>query len=157
MQAAAHLLPGLVWTTHDCALLAARRFTEILLELGFNGGVPIDEAFYNRTISGRHNPDITRDLFPDWPEDRRERFANDKEARFRALAGASTEPLYLMQRNLQTDQKHVSAINERQRLASLMICTPCSMCHTSPHHTSNPDHNPTLSRFHLSLPTQRQC
>ena len=66
----------------------ACRFTDILLELGFNGGVPIDEAFYNRTISGRHNPDITADLFPDWPVERRERFSDDKEARFRALAGA---------------------------------------------------------------------
>ncbi len=66
----------------------ARRFTDILLELGFNGGVPIDEAFYNCTISGRHNPDITADLWPDWSVERRERFSDDKEARFRALAGA---------------------------------------------------------------------
>ena len=75
-----------ILVTHG--IIERRRFTGILLELGFNGGVPIDEAFYNRTISGRHNPDITADLFPDWPEDRRERFADNKEARFRALAGA---------------------------------------------------------------------
>ena len=60
---------------------------EILLEVGFNKGVPINEAFYNAHISGRHNPDITSDLFPDWSEERREQFADDKEARFRALAG----------------------------------------------------------------------
>jgi hypothetical protein len=62
-------------------------FVEILHEVGFNNGLHIDEAFYNAHISGRHNPDITSDLFPDWSEERREQFADDKEARFRTLAG----------------------------------------------------------------------
>ena len=72
----------------DTLAACACSFVEILLELGFNNGVPIDEAFYNSHISGRHNPDITSDLFPDWSEERRERFADDKEGRFRALAGS---------------------------------------------------------------------
>ncbi len=39
-------------------------------------------------ISGRHNPEIAADLFPDWPEDRRTQFYMDKEERFRSMAGA---------------------------------------------------------------------
>lgn len=33
-------------------------FQNILVEVGFQDGVPIDEAFFRKHISGRHNPEI---------------------------------------------------------------------------------------------------
>lgn len=44
-------------------------------------------ACYRVHISGRHNPDIAADLFPDWPEERRTKFVDEKEARYRRMAG----------------------------------------------------------------------
>ncbi|GIL60993.1 hypothetical protein Vafri_15417 [Volvox africanus] len=70
-----------------------RAFQEILAEVGFNGGRPIDEVFFRRHISGRHNPEIAADLFPEWDEDRRTAFYLDKEERYRRLAAAGLEPL----------------------------------------------------------------
>eukprot|EP00951_Prasinocladus_malaysianus_P041858 scaffold499485_cov32-Prasinocladus_malaysianus.AAC.1 len=66
-------------------------FRDMFAEIGFtgNGGKPIDEVFFQTHISGRHNPDITRELFPDWTEEQGRLFSEDKEARFRALAGNS--------------------------------------------------------------------
>jgi hypothetical protein len=63
-------------------------FREILAELGYDGGRPISEAFFRQRISGRHNPEIAADLFPAWSQEAHVRFYEDKEARFRALAGA---------------------------------------------------------------------
>lgn len=64
-------------------------FQEILIEKGFNGGAPIDEAFFRARISGRHNPEIAADLFPDWTVAQHVEFYTDKEQRFRDLAGES--------------------------------------------------------------------
>lgn len=50
-------------------------------QVGFNGGVPITEEFFIKHISGRHNPDIARDLFPNWTEEQQRAFYLDKEAR----------------------------------------------------------------------------
>lgn len=61
----------------------------LCLQLGFNDGKPITEEFFREHISGRHNPDITRDLFPTWDEERRTNFSLDKEARFRRCAAIS--------------------------------------------------------------------
>jgi HAD superfamily hydrolase (TIGR01509 family) len=61
-------------------------FREALIAAGFNGGAPIDEPFFRSRISGRHNPEIAADLFPDWPEADRVEFYEAKEARFRDLA-----------------------------------------------------------------------
>lgn len=44
-------------------------------------------------ISGRHNPLIAADLFPDWPEGKRVEWYTAKEARFRQLAGSCLEPM----------------------------------------------------------------
>lgn len=35
---------------------------EMLSNVGFNDGIPIDEAFFQKNISGRHNPDIAKDV-----------------------------------------------------------------------------------------------
>ncbi|KAG2438041.1 hypothetical protein HXX76_005655 [Chlamydomonas incerta] len=70
-----------------------KAFQEILSELGYNGGEPITEDFFRHHISGRHNPEIAADLFPDWPEERRTQFYMDKEARYRRLAAQGLEAL----------------------------------------------------------------
>ncbi|GLI68526.1 hypothetical protein VaNZ11_012916 [Volvox africanus] len=80
-------------TLVDSDPLHFQAFQEILAEVGFNGGRPIDEAFFRRHISGRHNPEIAADLFPDWDENRRTAFYLDKEERYRRLAAAGLEPL----------------------------------------------------------------
>ncbi|GAQ85962.1 HAD-superfamily hydrolase [Klebsormidium nitens] len=69
-----------------------KSFQEMLSNVGFNGGIPIDEAFFQKNISGRHNPDIAKDLFPDWPMDKAMQFMDDKEAHFRKLALGILEP-----------------------------------------------------------------
>lgn len=70
-----------------------KAFQEILVELGYNSGSPIDEAFFRAHIAGRHNPEIAADLFPDWPEERRTAFYMDKEERFRNMARSGLVPL----------------------------------------------------------------
>ena len=61
-------------------------FAEMLAERGFNGGKPIDAAFFLERISGRSNPAICADLFPSWSEAEATAFSDAKEARFRELA-----------------------------------------------------------------------
>lgn len=51
-------------------------------------GRAVDEAFYQQHVMGRQNAAIMRDIFPDLPEAEHRRLADEKEARFRALAGA---------------------------------------------------------------------
>lgn len=48
-------------------------------------GVTIDEASYAARVSGRHNPEIIRDLLPQLGEEEALAFAVSKEARFREL------------------------------------------------------------------------
>ena len=49
-------------------------------------GVEIDEAFYNKRISGRLNPVIIQDILPQLSSAENQQFAEEKEARFRELA-----------------------------------------------------------------------
>ncbi|XP_074303982.1 haloacid dehalogenase-like hydrolase domain-containing protein Sgpp [Silene latifolia] len=67
-------------------------FREMLLEIGFNGGVPIDEEFFIKNIAGKHNDDIARALFPDDFE-RGLKFTDDKEAYFRRLVKEELKPV----------------------------------------------------------------
>lgn len=55
-------------------------------------GIEIDEAFYQRRISGRLNPDIVADLLPQFSVVEGQQFADRKEAKFRERAMA-LEPL----------------------------------------------------------------
>ncbi|GIM14661.1 hypothetical protein Vretimale_17610 [Volvox reticuliferus] len=107
-----------------------RAFQEILAEVGFDGGRPIDEAFFRRHISGRHNPEIAADLFPEWDEDRRTAFYLDKEERYRRLAAAGLEPLeglrefleWVRQRGLRTAAvTNAPRANAEMMLAALGI------------------------------------
>ncbi|KAI5083187.1 hypothetical protein GOP47_0002930 [Adiantum capillus-veneris] len=68
-------------------------FREMLQEVGFQGGVPITEEFFIENISGRENFYIGLSLFPDWEQDRRDKFLFDKEARFRSIAAQQLKPV----------------------------------------------------------------
>lgn len=61
-------------------------FREMLLEMGFNNGVPISEDFFVEKIGGKHNDDIGHILFPDWDHEKAMKWMDDKEAMFRRLA-----------------------------------------------------------------------
>lgn len=52
------------------------------MQIGYNGGVPIDEEFFIKNVAGKHNDDIARALFPDDFE-RGLKFCDEKEAMFR--------------------------------------------------------------------------
>lgn len=56
-------------------------------------GVPIDDGFYRRHISGRTNRAILQDLFPDMSEDEISAFSAAKEARFREAAKSQLQPM----------------------------------------------------------------
>ncbi|MCO5557076.1 hypothetical protein L7F22_010632 [Adiantum nelumboides] len=68
-------------------------FREMLQEVGFQGGVPITEEFFIENISGRENFYIGVSLFPEWEQDRRDKFLSDKEARFRSIAAQQLKPV----------------------------------------------------------------
>ncbi|GJN20165.1 hypothetical protein PR202_gb07507 [Eleusine coracana subsp. coracana] len=61
-------------------------FRELLQQVGFNDGVPITEEFFSANISGGHNDDLARALFPDMDFEKAMKFMDDKEAFFRELA-----------------------------------------------------------------------
>ena len=58
------------------------------MEKGFNGGQPITEAWFTDKLSGGHNPEAIAMLFPGIGDADNAAIADDKEARFRVLAGA---------------------------------------------------------------------
>lgn len=68
-------------------------FRDMLQEVGFQGGDPITEEFFSKTISGKHNDDIGAALFPDWEESQRQKFMDDKEALFRRKAVQNLKPV----------------------------------------------------------------
>jgi hypothetical protein len=41
------------------------------------------KEFYSSSISGKHSSVVGKLLFPDWDQEKRDRFMNDKEAHFR--------------------------------------------------------------------------
>ncbi|CAA0838070.1 Haloacid dehalogenase-like hydrolase domain-containing protein Sgpp [Striga hermonthica] len=67
-------------------------FREMLLEIGFNDGVPITDEFFIKTIAGKHNEDIGRALFPN-DRERAVKFLDDKEAMFRRIIKDKMEPI----------------------------------------------------------------
>lgn len=80
-------------TLTDSDPLHLRTFQEMLVELGYNDGKVIDEAFFQKMIAGRHNDDIANDLFPDLDKDRQREIFEEKEARFRKLAEKALLPI----------------------------------------------------------------
>uniref|UniRef100_A0A0E0ES23 Haloacid dehalogenase-like hydrolase domain-containing protein Sgpp n=1 Tax=Oryza meridionalis TaxID=40149 RepID=A0A0E0ES23_9ORYZ len=68
-------------------------FQEMLLEIGYNNGVPIDEEFFINNIAGRSDVEAAQNLFPDWPLEKGLKFLEDKEAKYRSLAKERLEPV----------------------------------------------------------------
>ncbi|KAL3516760.1 hypothetical protein ACH5RR_023662 [Cinchona calisaya] len=68
-------------------------FREMLQEVGFNGGQPITEDFFIKNISGMHNDELCRVLFPNWEFDKAMKFMEDKEDMFRRLASEQLKPV----------------------------------------------------------------
>ncbi|XP_024996510.1 haloacid dehalogenase-like hydrolase domain-containing protein Sgpp [Cynara cardunculus var. scolymus] len=101
-------------------------FREMLLEIGFNGGVPIDEEFFIKNIAGKHNDDIAAVLFPDDLE-KGLKFCVDKEALFRKLAKEKIEAikgLYKLTKWIEDHGlKRAAVTNAPRPNAELMIST----------------------------------
>ncbi|GFE69542.1 HAD family phosphatase [Chroococcus sp. FPU101] len=56
-------------------------------------GLEIDQDFYEYHISGKHNPQIIRDIFPDMSTEAGIKLADEKESLFRELATNLMKPL----------------------------------------------------------------
>ncbi|KAG6596912.1 haloacid dehalogenase-like hydrolase domain-containing protein Sgpp [Cucurbita moschata] len=99
-------------------------FREMLQEIGFNGGVPIDEEFFIKNVAGKHNDDIARALFPDDYE-RGLKFCDDKEAMFRRLVTEQLKPvngLYKVKKWIEDHGlKRAAVTNAPRPNAELMI------------------------------------
>ncbi|XP_024987560.1 haloacid dehalogenase-like hydrolase domain-containing protein Sgpp [Cynara cardunculus var. scolymus] len=68
-------------------------FRDMLHEIGFNDGSPIDEEFFINNISGKHNEELCDVLLPEWEVEKAMKFMVDKEALFRRLAAEQLEPI----------------------------------------------------------------
>ncbi|KAL3497688.1 hypothetical protein ACH5RR_040420 [Cinchona calisaya] len=79
-------------TLCDSDPLHHHAFQVMLQEIGFNGGVPINEEFFIQNIAGKHNDDIADTLFPG-DRERGLKFCDDKEALFRRLAKEQLKPI----------------------------------------------------------------
>lgn len=103
-----------------------RAFSEMLQEIGFNGGVPISEQFFVENIAGKHNNDIAATLFPNDLE-RGLKFCVDKEAFFRRLAKEELKPiqgLYKLKKWVEDrGLKRAAVTNAPKENAELMIST----------------------------------
>lgn len=65
----------------------------LVLQIGYNGGVLVDEDWFVKTIAGKHNDDIAAALFPDDLE-RGLKFCDEKEAMFRRFVTLLTLLVY---------------------------------------------------------------
>lgn len=100
-------------------------FREMLQEVGFQGGVPITEEFFIHNISGKENLHIGLTLFPDWDQDKRNKFLQDKEALFCSLAAKLLKPVegldtlccWIKERGL----RRAAVTNSRREIAEMMI------------------------------------
>ncbi|KAI5655841.1 hypothetical protein M9H77_33028 [Catharanthus roseus] len=99
-------------------------FREMLLEIGYNGGVPITDEFFIEHIAGKHNEDIASFLFPD-DHERGVKFVDDKEAMFRRLAKEQLKPidgLYKLRKWIEDrGLKRAAVTNAPRSNAELMI------------------------------------
>ncbi|EPS67769.1 hypothetical protein M569_07009, partial [Genlisea aurea] len=67
-------------------------FREMLQEIGYNGGVPVDDEWFVEHIAGKHNEGVASFLFSD-DRDRGVKFLEDKEVMFRRLVKEKLEPI----------------------------------------------------------------
>ncbi|XP_078438429.1 haloacid dehalogenase-like hydrolase (HAD) superfamily protein [Wolffia australiana] len=100
-------------------------FREMLQEIGYNGGEPITEEFFVKNISGGHNDDLARFLFPDWDFEKAMKFMDDKETLFRRLAIDKLEPVQGLQKLCKwvddRQLKRAAVTNAPRANAELMI------------------------------------
>ncbi|XP_023000617.1 haloacid dehalogenase-like hydrolase domain-containing protein Sgpp [Cucurbita maxima] len=68
-------------------------FRQMLQQVGFNHGVPINEEFFIENISGRHNEDLCGILLPNWDLPKARKFLQDKETYFCRLAEEQLEAI----------------------------------------------------------------
>ncbi|KAK9266893.1 hypothetical protein L1049_027152 [Liquidambar formosana] len=101
-------------------------YREMLQEIGFNGGVPINEEFFIETIAGKHNNDIAAILFPDDLQ-RGLKFVDDKEAMFRRLVTEQLKPidgLYKLRKWVEDrGLKRAAVTNSPRPTAELVVST----------------------------------
>ncbi|CAN6172129.1 unnamed protein product [Urochloa humidicola] len=64
-----------------------RATSEMLIKVGYNGGVPITPEFGMTHMAGRSNEQIGRFLFPDWDQAELDAFFAEKEELFARYAG----------------------------------------------------------------------
>uniref|UniRef100_A0A7C9D066 Sugar-terminal-phosphatase n=1 Tax=Opuntia streptacantha TaxID=393608 RepID=A0A7C9D066_OPUST len=99
-------------------------FREMLIEIGYNDGVPVDEDWFVKNIAGKHNDDIARTIFPDDFE-RGLKFTEDKEAYFRKLVTEHVKPLNGLQKLVKWVEdrglKRAAVTNAPRANAELMI------------------------------------
>ncbi|CAM8987007.1 unnamed protein product [Rhodiola kirilowii] len=99
-------------------------FREMLLEIGYNGGVPIEEDFFVKNIAGKHNADIAFFLFPN-DHERGTKFLEDKEAMFRKLAAdqvTAIDGLYKLKKWIEDrGLKRAAVTNAPRPNAELML------------------------------------
>ncbi|XP_076913558.1 haloacid dehalogenase-like hydrolase domain-containing protein Sgpp [Bidens hawaiensis] len=80
-------------TLCDSDPLHYHAFRDMLQEIGFNNGSPIDEEFFINNISRKHNEELCTVLLPDWEFEKAMKFMVEKEALFRRLAAEQLEPI----------------------------------------------------------------
>jgi hypothetical protein len=56
---------------------------DLLTQIGYNNGVPIDEEFFINNIAGRSDVEAAQNLFPDWELEKGLKFLDDKEEKYR--------------------------------------------------------------------------
>uniref|UniRef100_A0ACD5ZJI1 Uncharacterized protein n=1 Tax=Avena sativa TaxID=4498 RepID=A0ACD5ZJI1_AVESA len=66
-------------------------FQEMLLAIGYNNGVPIDDEFFIKNIAGRSDVEAAQNLFPDCPLEKGLKFLEDKDTKYRRLGEASEQ------------------------------------------------------------------
>ncbi|XP_062233805.1 haloacid dehalogenase-like hydrolase domain-containing protein Sgpp isoform X2 [Phragmites australis] len=100
-------------------------FQEMLLEIGYNNGVPIDDEFFIKNIAGRSDVEAAQNLFPDWELEKGLKFLEEKEAKYRSLAKERLEPVKGLGKVVQWVKDHgykCAAVTNAPRInAELMI------------------------------------
>ncbi len=79
---------------------------DLFLEMGFNGGKPIDEEFFKKKIAGRQNAIICADLFPEWDSQKAEEWSAFKEAKFRERAAGKLQAMPGLERFMEWIDKN---------------------------------------------------
>uniref|UniRef100_A0A453QD66 Haloacid dehalogenase-like hydrolase domain-containing protein Sgpp n=1 Tax=Aegilops tauschii subsp. strangulata TaxID=200361 RepID=A0A453QD66_AEGTS len=100
-------------------------FQELLLAIGYNNGVPIDDEFFINNIAGRSDAEAAQNLFPDWPLEKGLKFLEDKDVKYRSLAMEHLEPVKGLHKLVQWVKDHGykrAAVTNAPRInAELMI------------------------------------